>query len=171
MWFFFRSPRPQRLLNEIEIMTHMFYASLKESIKYANLCTWFDIRNALSVTSKISINLMRKALEAVKTIFSTYEALKISFWSLVMENWNLDASSSFWSKVDGLKSMSKFVFILNGGTVSWKEFQACNNRGFHYCDWIHLGIRCCKMDCFDKELNLNVRCSSNYCWLSTGVLR
>ncbi|XP_073121893.1 uncharacterized protein [Henckelia pumila] len=82
---------------EIENMTHVPYASAIGSIMYGMISTRPDVAFALSVTSRYQSNPGR---------------------DLKLEGYT---DSSFQSDVDDSKSTFGFVFMLNGGAVSWKS--------------------------------------------------
>ena len=114
------SPKTQE---EKEHMSRIPYTSTIGSIMYVMLCIWLDVSYALSITSRYQANLGEKHWMAVKNIlkylrrtkdmFLVYGGTELIVWDYT--------DSSFQSDRDDLKSQSGYVFILNGGTVSWKS--------------------------------------------------
>ena len=112
-----------RTLGERERMTRIPYASAIGSIMYAILCTRPDVAHALSVTSRYQSNPGEEHWKAVKMILKYLRRTKDIFLiygggELKLEGYT---DSSFQSDVDDSKSMSGYIFNLNGGAVSWKS--------------------------------------------------
>ncbi|KAI3472572.1 hypothetical protein Pfo_029356 [Paulownia fortunei] len=108
---------------EREKMARIPYASAIGSIMYAMLCTRPDIAHALSVTSRYQSNPGEEHWKAVKMILKYLRRTKDIF--LIYGNGELKlegyTDSSFQSDIDDSKSMSGYIFTLNGGAVSWKS--------------------------------------------------
>ena len=104
-------------------MAKVPYASAIGSIMYAMLCTRLDVAHALSVTSRYQADPSEDHWKAVKCILKYLRRTKDLF--LVYGGSDLKfqgyTDSSFQSDKDDNKSMSGFVFMLNGGAVSWKS--------------------------------------------------
>ena len=100
------------------------YASAIGSIMYAMLCTRPDIAFAVSATSRYQANPGDGHWKAVKDILKYLRRTKEMFLvyggeaDLKVEGYT---DSSFQSDVDDSKSVSGYVFIINGGAVSWKS--------------------------------------------------
>lgn len=109
---------------EKERMTHTPYASAIGSIMYAMLCTRPDVAYALTVTSHFqsdpgdghwaAVKNILKYLKSTKDLFLVYGGQK----DLTVEGY---CDASFASDLDDFKSMSGYIFCLNGGAVSWKS--------------------------------------------------
>ena len=108
---------------EKEKMERTPYASAMGSIMYAMLCTRPDVAHALGVASRYqsdpgpahwgAAKTILKYLRKTQDLFLVYGAKE-----LVIEGFT---DSSFQSDVDDFKSTSGYVFLLNGGAVTWKS--------------------------------------------------
>ncbi|KAI3764505.1 hypothetical protein L2E82_14514 [Cichorium intybus] len=110
---------------ELERMKHVPYASAIGSIMYAMLCTRPDVSCALSMTSRYQQNPGEAHWTAVKNILKYLRRTKDMFLvyggleeSLKVKGYT---DASFQTDRDDSKSQSGYVFILNGGAVSWKS--------------------------------------------------
>ncbi|CAA0824960.1 cysteine-rich RLK (RECEPTOR-like protein kinase) 8, partial [Striga hermonthica] len=108
---------------ERERMSHIPYASAIGSIMYAMLCTRPNVAYALSVTSRYQSNPGEEHWKAVKIILKYLRRNKDIF--MVYGNGELKlegfTDSGFQSDKDDFKSMSGYLFTLNGAAVSWKS--------------------------------------------------
>ena len=106
-------------------MSKIPYALAIESLMYAILCTQPDIFLTVSVTSKYQSNPREKYWIAIKNILKYLRRTKDLF--LVFGGGDLQVQgytdSDFMSDIDDKKSTSYFVFLCNGGMVSWKSFK------------------------------------------------
>ena len=110
--------------DERSIMSRVPYASAIGSIMYAMLCTRPDVSYALSVTSRYQANPGQEHWIAAKNILKYLRRTKDMFLvyggdSELVINGYTDAS--FQTDHDDSRSQSGYVFILNGGAVSWKS--------------------------------------------------
>ncbi|KAI3510570.1 hypothetical protein L1887_17672 [Cichorium endivia] len=110
--------------DERERMSRIPYASAMGSIMYAMLCTRPDVSCALSMTSRYQANPGENHWTAVKNILKYLRRTKEVF--LVyggMEELTVSGYSdaSFQTDRDDSCSQSGFVFLLNGGAVTWKS--------------------------------------------------
>ena len=109
---------------ELERMSRVPYASAIGSIMYAMTCTRPDVSFALSMVSRHQQNPGEGHWTAVKSIlkylrntkerllvYGGESELKVSGYS----------DASFQTDKDDSKSQSGWVFLLNGGAVSWKS--------------------------------------------------
>ena len=98
------------------------YASAIGSIMYAMLCTRPDVCLAISLAGRYQSNPGVDHLTAVKNILKYLKRTKDMFLvyggegQLVVEGY-IDAS--FDTDPDDSKSQTRYIFILNGGAVSW----------------------------------------------------
>ena len=110
--------------SEKEQMDRIPYASAVGSVMYAMLCTRPDVSYGLSITSRYQANpgmkhwqvvkMILKYLKRTKELFLVYGGcteLSICGYSDV----------SFQSNKDDSRSQSGWIFILNGGAVTWKN--------------------------------------------------
>ena len=102
------------------------YASAIGSIMYAMLCTRPDVNLAVSLVGRYQSNLGMEHWTAVKNILKYLKRTKDMFLVYggdkeLIVNGYVDAS--FDTDPDDSKSQSGYVFILNGGGVSW-----CNSK-------------------------------------------
>ena len=108
---------------EKERMNRIPYASAIGSIMYAMLCTRPDVAYALGCVSRFQSNPGEKHWTAVKCILKYLRNTQDLF--LIYGNGDLlmkgYTDSSFQSDIDDSKSISGYVFTLNGGAVSWKS--------------------------------------------------
>ena len=98
------------------------YASTIGSIMYAMLCTRPDVCLAISIAWRyqsnpgvehcIAVNNILKYLKRTKVMFLVYGGEK----ELVV---NGDIDASFDIDPDDSKSQSGYIFLLNGGAISW----------------------------------------------------
>jgi len=109
---------------ELDIMSRILYTSVIGSIMYAMICTRPDISYALSVTSRHQANPGLPHWTAVKNILKYLKRTKEVFLiygresELVVRGYT---DASFQTDHDDLRSQSGYMFILNGGAVSWKS--------------------------------------------------
>ncbi|XP_073119684.1 secreted RxLR effector protein 161-like [Henckelia pumila] len=108
---------------EIEMMTHVPYASVIGSVMHGMISTRPDVAFALSVSSRYQGNPGPMHWKAVKDILKYLRKTKDMFivyggGELKLEGYS---DSSFQSDVNDSKSTSGFIFMLNGGAVSWKS--------------------------------------------------
>ena len=110
--------------DERDRMSKIPYASAIGSIMYAMICTRPDVSYALSVTSRYQADPGESHWTAVKNILKYLRRTKDVFLvyggeeELVVNGYT---DASFQTDKDDYKSQSGFVFILNGGAVSWKS--------------------------------------------------
>ncbi|KAJ4744919.1 Transposon Ty1-NL2 Gag-Pol polyprotein [Rhynchospora pubera] len=107
-----------------EYMKKFQYPSVVGSIMYAMLCTRPDVAHPISVTSRFQANPGMAHWTAVKNILKYLKRTKDSILvyggdqELVVSGYT---DASFQTDRDDSKSQSGFVFLLNGGAVSWKS--------------------------------------------------
>jgi len=111
--------------DERERMSQIPYASAIGSIMYAMLCTRPDVSYALSITSRyqsdpgeshwIAVKNILKYLRRTKDVFLIYGGLEDE---LAVRGYT---DASFQTDTDDFRSQSGYVFIMNGGAVSWKS--------------------------------------------------
>ena len=108
---------------EMEQMAKVPYASTIGSLMYAILCTRPDIAYAVSVTSMYQSNPGLEHWVAVKSILKYLRRTKDLILTYGESNLQIDGftNSDFQSEVDDRKFIFGFVFICNGGAVSWKS--------------------------------------------------
>ena len=109
--------------DEKESMSKIPYASAIGSIMYAMLCSRPDVSYTLSMTSRYQANPGERLWITVKTILKYLTRTKDKFLvyggaQLKVEGY---CDASFQMDKDDNRSQSGFVFILNGGAVSWKS--------------------------------------------------
>ena len=108
---------------EMEQMAKVPYASAIRSLMYAMLCTRPNIAYAVSVTSRFQSNPGLEHWVAVKSILKYLRMTKGLILTYGGGDLQIDGftNSDFQSDVDDRKSISGFLFICNGGAVSWKS--------------------------------------------------
>ena len=108
---------------ERERMSKIPYASAIGSIMYAMLCTRHDVAHSISVTSRYQSNPGEDHWKAVKNILKYLRRTKDIFLVFGGSELKIEGytDSSFQSESDDSKSMSGYVFTLNGGAISWKS--------------------------------------------------
>ncbi|KAK9075617.1 hypothetical protein SSX86_003943 [Deinandra increscens subsp. villosa] len=101
------------------------YASAIGSIMYAMICTRPDVSCALSMTSRYQQNPGNSHWMAVKSILKYLRRSKDMFLiygsdekELVVRGYT---DASFQTDRDDSRSQSGYIFIMNGGAVSWKS--------------------------------------------------
>ncbi|KAJ9547812.1 hypothetical protein OSB04_020355 [Centaurea solstitialis] len=103
------------------------YASAIGSIMYAMLCTRPDVSYALSMTSRYQSNPGDAHWVAVKNILKYLRRTKDMFLLYGGQERDLCiqgyTDASFQTDRDDYKSQSGYVFVLNGGAVSWKSYK------------------------------------------------
>ena len=103
-------------------MSRILYASAIGSIIYAMICTRPDVAFAISLTSRYQANPGESHWAAVKTILKYLRRTKEMFLvyggeeELVVKGY---ADVSFQTDRDDCRSQSEFVYVMNGGAVSW----------------------------------------------------
>ena len=109
---------------ELEKMSKVPYASAIGSIMYAMICTRPDIAYALSMCSRYQSCPGEAHWCAAKNILKYLRRTKDDFLvyggddELIAQGYT---DASFQTDRDGYESQSGYVFILNGGAVSWKS--------------------------------------------------
>ena len=90
---------------------------------YAMLCTRPDVAYALGIVSRFQADPGEDHWKAVKNILKYLRRTKDIFLVYGGSDLKLEAysDSSFQSDPDDSKSISGYVFTLNGGAVSWKS--------------------------------------------------
>ncbi|KAJ9552489.1 hypothetical protein OSB04_016534 [Centaurea solstitialis] len=110
--------------SELERMSRIPYASAIGSIMYAMICTRPDVSCALSMTSRYQANPGNDHWTAVKNILRYLRRTKEMFLvyggaeELSVKGYT---DASFQTDRDDSCSQSGFVFLLNGGAVSWRS--------------------------------------------------
>jgi hypothetical protein len=110
--------------DERERMSRILYASAIGSIMYAMICTCPDISYAHSVTGRYQSDPGEGHWTAVKNVFKYLRSTKGMFLvysgeeELVVTGYT---DASFQTDQDDSKSQSGYVFMINGGAVSWKS--------------------------------------------------
>jgi len=105
-----------------EEMSVIPYASAIGSIMYAMLCTRPDVNLAVSLVARYQSNPGKEHWTAVKNILKYLKRTKDMFLvyggneELVVKGY---VDASFDSDLDDSKSQTGYVYILNGGAVSW----------------------------------------------------
>jgi hypothetical protein len=105
-------------------MNKILYASAIGSIMYAMLCTRSDVAYAISLTSRYQSDPGLKHWTAVKNIFKYLRRTKDMFLVYGSEEelvTNCYIDASFDTDPDDSKSQSGYVFVMNGGAVSWRN--------------------------------------------------
>ena len=100
-------------------MSRVSYASTVDSIMYAMTCTRLDVAYSLSVMSRYQFDLDENHRKVVKTIHKYLRNTKDQLLIYGESNLKLVGyiDSSFQSYHDDSKSISGYVFTLNGGAV------------------------------------------------------
>jgi hypothetical protein len=107
-----------------EVMNKIPYASAIGSIMYAMLCTRSDVAHAISLTSRYQSDLGLEHWTAVKNILKYLRGTKYMFLiyggeeELVAKCY---VDASFDTDPDDSKSQYGYVFLMNGGAVSWRS--------------------------------------------------
>ena len=113
-------------LEEIEYMKDVPYASAIGSIMYAMTCTRPDVSYALSMTSRHQASPGPEHWKAVKNILRYLNRTKNRVLvyggqtDLIAEGYT---DASFMTDPDDRRSQSGYVFLLNGGAVSWRSWK------------------------------------------------
>ena len=103
-------------------MSRIPYASAIGSIMHAMICTRPDVAFAISLTSRYQANPGESHWAAVKTILKYLKRTKEMFLvyggeeKLIVRGY---ANASFQTDRDDCRSQSGFVYVMNGGAVSW----------------------------------------------------
>ncbi|XP_070007341.1 secreted RxLR effector protein 161-like [Nicotiana sylvestris] len=108
---------------ERERMSKITYASAVGTIMYTMTCTCPDVAYALGVTKRYQANPSEEHWKVVKTILKYLRRTKHQFLIYPDSELKLEGytDASFSSDRDDSKSISGYVFTLNGGAVSWKS--------------------------------------------------
>jgi len=108
---------------ERERMSRIPYASAVGAIMYTMTCTRPAVAYALGVTSRYQTNPGEEHWKVVKTILKHLRRTKDQFLIYGDSKLKLEGytDASFSSDRDDSKSISGYVFTLNGGAVSWKS--------------------------------------------------
>ena len=112
---------------QVKRMNDIPYASAVGSIMYAMICTRPDISYALSRVSRFQSNPGEEHWTAVKAILKYLKRTKDAYLVFGMQDEELVTTgyvdASFQTDPDDSKSQGGYVFMLNGGAVSWKSFK------------------------------------------------
>jgi hypothetical protein len=112
------------MVKDRETMSNVPYGSAIGAIMYAMLCTRPDVSNALSLTSRYQSDPGVGHWTAVKNILKYLNMTKEMFLvyggdeQLIIKGY---ADASFDTDPDDSKSQTGYVYILNGGVVSWRS--------------------------------------------------
>jgi hypothetical protein len=110
---------------EKSVMSSIPYASAIGSIMYAMLSTNPDIALALSLTSRYQSNPGMSHWTAVKNIVKFLRRTKDMVLVYGGSNIELDVkgyvSTNYKADSDDEKSQTGYVFLVNGGAVSWRS--------------------------------------------------
>ena len=105
-------------------MSMIPYASAIGTIMYAMLCTRPDVSYALSITSRYQANPGEQHWAAVKTILKYLRRTKNMFL-MYGDSSEMKVigyrDASFQTDKDNSILQTGYLFILNGGVVSWKS--------------------------------------------------
>ncbi|KAK2357253.1 secreted RxLR effector protein [Trifolium repens] len=112
-----------KTLEERERMSRVPYASAVGAIMYTMTCTRPDVAYALGVISRYQANPGEEHWKVVKTILKYLRRTKDQFLIYGDSELSLKGytDASFASDKDDSKSISGYVFTLNGGAISWKS--------------------------------------------------
>ena len=104
-------------------MSRVSYASAMGSIMYAMTCTRLDVAYSLGVVSRYQSDPGENHGKVVKTILKYLRNTKDQWLVYGESDLRLIGftDSSFQSDRDDSKSVSGFIFTLNGGAVCWKS--------------------------------------------------
>ena len=99
------------------------YASVVGSLMYAMLCTRPNICYAVSIVSRYQSNSGSEHWTAIKHILKYLNRTKRYFLVFGGEDLTVQGytNSYFQSDIDDRKSISRFVFTLGKGTISWRS--------------------------------------------------
>ena len=104
-------------------MIRIPYALAIGSIMYSMLCTRPDVSFSLSIARRFQANYGEEHWTAVKNILKYLRRTKDMF--LIYGDSKLKVSgytdANFQTDKDDYKSQSGYIFLLNGGAVSWKR--------------------------------------------------
>ena len=104
-------------------MSRIPYASAIGSIMYSMLCTRPDVSFSFSIASRFQANYGEEHWIAVKNILKYLRRTKDMF--LIYGDSELKVSgytdASFQTDKDDYKSQSGYIFLQNGGAISWKS--------------------------------------------------
>src|SRR3954471_10425472 len=109
---------------DIEEMSVIPYASAIGSIMYAMLCTRPDVNLVVSLVGRYQSNPGKEHWIAVKNILKYLKRTKDMFLvyggdkELIVKGY---VDASFDTDPDDSKSQSGYVFLMNGGAVSWRS--------------------------------------------------
>ena len=116
-------------------MQNIPYASAIGSIMYAMLSTRPDVSHALSLTSRFQSDPGMEHWTAVKNILKYLRRTKDMFLvyggceeELVVKGY---VDASFDTDPDDSKSQTGYVFMLNGGAVSWRSSKQSSVRSIY----------------------------------------
>ena len=100
-------------------MSRILYASVIESIIYAMMCTRSDVAYSLGVVSRYQSDLDKKYRKIAKVILKYLRNTKDQW--LIYGDTDLKlvgyTDFSFQSDCDDSRSMSGYIFTLNGGAI------------------------------------------------------
>jgi len=120
----FSQKQSPQTADERKRMSVVLYASAVGSIMYAVMCTRPDVSYALSVASRYQADPGESHWTLVKTILKYLRRTKEKFLiyggqeELVVNGYT---DASFQTDTDDSQSQSGFVYVINGGAVSWKS--------------------------------------------------
>ena len=100
-------------------MSRILYALIVRSIMYAMTCMKSDVAYSLRIMSRYQSDLEENHWKVVKIILKYLRNIKDQWLIFGESDLKLMefTDSSFQSNNDESKSLSKFIFILNGGAV------------------------------------------------------
>ena len=109
---------------EKESMKNIPYASAVGSLMYAQVCTRPNIAYAVGVLGRYQSNPGMDHWRAVKKVMRYVQGTK-DYMLMYRQTDNFDlvgySDADFASYIDSRKSTSGYIFIINGGAVSWRS--------------------------------------------------
>ena len=104
-------------------MSRVPYASVVGSIMYAMTCTRLDVAYSLGVVSRYQSDPRQNHWKVVKAILKYLRNTKDQWLVYDESDLKLIGSTdfSFQSDHDDNRSVSGYIFILNGGAICWKK--------------------------------------------------
>ena len=104
-------------------MENISYASTVGSLMYAQVCTRLDIAHITGMLGRYLSNLGLKYWSVVKRVLRYLQRTK-QYMLTYRRSDNLEiigyADSDFAGCIDAMKYTSGYIYMLNGGAVSWK---------------------------------------------------
>jgi hypothetical protein len=160
-----------QIVEEIEDMSKVPYASAVRCLMYAMVCTRPDLAHAVSMVSKYMANSRKQHWDAVKWIFRYLRGTTDYGITFVRQKSDLSVvgyvDANYVGDLDDRRSTMGYVFTLTGGPICWKSMiqsmVAMSTTGVEYIAAAEAAKEALWLTGLVKELGIQQGGVSLYC--------